>query len=73
MNTSISVVIICNNEAHIIGRTIASAKRFSNDVVVTDGEKPNSVVVQPVFDDGAGHAYQYDIVPEGDSAPTSNL
>ncbi len=44
---------------------------FSNDVVVTDGEKPNSVVVQPVFDDGVGKAYQYDIVPVDDSS-TSN-
>ena len=46
---------------------------FSNDVVVTDGDKPNSVVVQPVFDDGAGKAYQYDIIPEGDSASTSKI
>ncbi len=46
---------------------------FSNDVVVTDGEKPNSIVVKPVFDDGAGKAYQYDIVPTDDSASSSNI
>lgn len=46
---------------------------FSNDVVVTNGEKPNSVLVQPVFDDGAGKAYQYDILPSGDSTSTSNI
>lgn len=44
---------------------------FSNDVVVTDGNKPNSVLVQPVFDDGAGKTYQFDIVPT-DTSTTSN-
>ena len=33
MNTSISVVIICNNEAHIIARTIAAAQQFTDDIV----------------------------------------
>ena len=36
MNPSISVVIICKNEAHIIGKTIAAAKRITDDVVVVD-------------------------------------
>ena len=36
MNPFISVVIICRNEAHIIGKTIAAAKRVSDDVVVVD-------------------------------------
>ena len=36
MNNLLSVVIICRNEAHIIGKTIAAAQRFSNDVVVVD-------------------------------------
>lgn len=36
MNPSISVVIICKNEAHIIGKTIAAAMRITNDVVVVD-------------------------------------
>lgn len=36
MNPSLSVVIICRNEAHIIGRTIAAALRISDDVVVVD-------------------------------------
>jgi glycosyltransferase involved in cell wall biosynthesis len=36
MNPSLSVVIICNNEAHIIGRTIAAAQKVSDDVVVVD-------------------------------------
>lgn len=36
MNTPISIVIICNNEAHIIGKTIAAAKRVTDDVVVVD-------------------------------------
>lgn len=36
MNPSISVVIICRNEAHIIGQTIAAAQKVSDDVVVVD-------------------------------------
>lgn len=36
MNNTISVVIICRNEAHIIGRTIAAAQEVSDDVVVVD-------------------------------------
>jgi glycosyltransferase involved in cell wall biosynthesis len=32
----LSVVIICRNEAHIIGKTIAAAQRVSDDVVVVD-------------------------------------
>jgi glycosyltransferase involved in cell wall biosynthesis len=36
MNSSISVVIICRNEAHIIGRTIAAAQQVSDNVVVVD-------------------------------------
>ncbi len=36
MKTQVSVVIICRNEAHIIGRTIAAALRFTDDVVVVD-------------------------------------
>lgn len=36
MHSEISVVIICRNEAAIIGRTLAAAKRFSDDVVVVD-------------------------------------
>jgi len=36
MNNQVSVVIICKNEAHIIGRTIAAALRFSDDVIVVD-------------------------------------
>lgn len=36
MNTSLSVVIICNNEAHIIGRAIAAVQKFTDDVVVVD-------------------------------------
>ncbi len=36
MSNQVSVVIICRNEAHIIGKTIAAALRFSDDVVVVD-------------------------------------
>lgn len=36
MNNQVSVVIICRNEAHIIGRTIAAALRFTDDVIVVD-------------------------------------
>lgn len=36
MNHSISVVIICRNEAHIIGKTIAAAQCVSDDIVVVD-------------------------------------
>ena len=36
MNASISVVIICKNESHIIGKTIAAALRVTDDVVVVD-------------------------------------
>ncbi len=36
MNSQVSVVIICRNEAHIIGRTIEAAFRFTDDVVVVD-------------------------------------
>jgi glycosyltransferase involved in cell wall biosynthesis len=36
MNDLISVVIICRNEAHIIGRTLAAARRVSDDIVVVD-------------------------------------
>ena len=36
MNRSISVVIICKNEAHIIGKTIAAVQAFTDDVVVVD-------------------------------------
>lgn len=36
MNKLLSVVIICCNEAHIIGRTIAAAQLVSDDLVVVD-------------------------------------
>jgi glycosyltransferase involved in cell wall biosynthesis len=36
MNKELSVVIICNNEAHIIGATIAAAQKVSDDIVVVD-------------------------------------
>ncbi|MES2002963.1 MAG: glycosyltransferase family 2 protein [Bacteroidota bacterium] len=36
MNPSISVVIICRNEAHIIGKTIAAVNALTNDIVVVD-------------------------------------
>lgn len=36
MNPSISVVIICRNEAHIISKAIAAAQKVSDDVVVVD-------------------------------------
>jgi glycosyltransferase involved in cell wall biosynthesis len=36
MNKQLSVVIICNNEAHIIGTTIAAAQKVSDDIVVVD-------------------------------------
>ncbi len=36
MKTPVSVVIICCNEAAIIGRTIAAAMLFSDDVVLVD-------------------------------------
>ncbi len=36
MNNFISVVIICRNEAHIIGRTIEAAQKVSEDIVVVD-------------------------------------
>lgn len=36
MNHSLSVVIICRNEAHIIGRTIAAAQKVSDDIIVVD-------------------------------------
>jgi glycosyltransferase involved in cell wall biosynthesis len=36
MNASISVVIICKNESHIIGKTIAAAQCITDDVVVVD-------------------------------------
>ena len=36
MNSQISTVIICRNEAHIISKVIAAAFRFTDDVVVVD-------------------------------------
>jgi glycosyltransferase involved in cell wall biosynthesis len=36
MNPSLSVVIICRNEAHIIAQTLAAVKRLSDDIVVVD-------------------------------------
>ncbi len=36
MNPSISVVIICRNEAPIIGKTIAAAQKVTDDMVVVD-------------------------------------
>lgn len=36
MKHDISVVIICNNEAHIIGRTMAAAAKVSDDLIVVD-------------------------------------
>jgi glycosyltransferase involved in cell wall biosynthesis len=36
MNSSISVVIICKNESHIIGKTIAAVQCITDDVVVVD-------------------------------------
>lgn len=36
MNSFISVVIICRDEAHIIARTIAAAQQVSDDVVIVD-------------------------------------
>jgi glycosyltransferase involved in cell wall biosynthesis len=36
MNPHLSVVIICRNESHIIGRTLVAAKQISDDVVVVD-------------------------------------
>lgn len=36
MNNQISVVIICRNEAPVIGKTITAVKGFSSDVVVVD-------------------------------------
>ena len=36
MNLQLSIVIICRNEAHIIGKTLAAAKCVSDDIVVVD-------------------------------------
>lgn len=36
MNTPVSVIIICHNEAHIIGRTLDAVQGLSDDVVVVD-------------------------------------
>ena len=36
---------------------------FSNDMVTAPGSQPNSVIVQPIFEDGAGRSYEYAIVP----------
>ena len=36
MSNAISIVIICRNEAHIIGRTISAALQVTDDVVVVD-------------------------------------
>ena len=36
MNNRISVVIICRDEAHIIGKTIKSVQQITDDVVVVD-------------------------------------
>jgi glycosyltransferase involved in cell wall biosynthesis len=36
MSTPVSVVIICRNEAHIIGRTLEAVQGFTDDVVVVD-------------------------------------
>lgn len=36
MNNQISVVIICRNEAPIIGKTITAVKGFASDIVVVD-------------------------------------
>ncbi len=36
MNPSISVVIICRNEAHIIGKTMDAVRAVTDDVVVVD-------------------------------------
>ncbi len=52
MNASLSVVIICNNEAHIIARTIAAAQQVSDDVVVVDSGSTDGTQ-QVVADSGA--------------------
>ena len=36
MNNKISVVIICRDEAHIIGKTIQAVQQITDDVVVVD-------------------------------------
>ena len=45
-------MIICRNEAHIIGRTIAAARRFSDDVIVVDSGSTDGTQ-QVVTDAGA--------------------
>jgi len=52
MNPSLSVVIICKNEAHIIGKTIAAALRVSDNVVVVDSGS-NDGTQQIVTETGA--------------------
>jgi hypothetical protein len=50
MNKLLSVVIICRNEAHIIGRTIAAAQQVSDDVVVVDSgstDGTQSIITAP--------------------------
>ena len=35
---------------------------FSNNIVVTEGENEDSIIVQPIFDSGAGRAYEYSVM-----------
>lgn len=46
MNQKISVVIVCKNEEHIIGKTLQSVQSFANEVLVYDtGSTDNTVAL----------------------------
>lgn len=52
MNPSLSVVIICRNEAHIIAQTLAAVKKLSDDIVVVDSGSTDGTQ-QVVLNSGA--------------------
>lgn len=44
---------------------------FSNEVTATSGERENSIIIRPVFEDGPGKSYEYILVPESDIVGTT--
>jgi hypothetical protein len=44
---------------------------FSNEVTATSGDRENSIIIRPVFEDGPGKSYEYILVPESEIIGTT--
>jgi hypothetical protein len=44
---------------------------FSNEVTATSGERENSIIIRPVFENGPGKSYEYILVPESEVVGTT--